>query len=198
MEREHESGKDFFVRKSDRVRTATSPRVIIIDKDGNFPLVPYKNTQWQGLPGGKMKESEVIYNVNQLSTGSFPTLVREVKEECGIDISNSLNKSACLGLAEIGVVDGEKKQVTLVYSPVFVCKTTDLGKLSSNVKLANINSHLPGPVFPDTRLALRRLKEGIRDEKGPIYPTWLNDRKIYYFEMRPEMKLLIGPPDWMQ
>lgn len=197
MERDRSREKDFFINDGERVRTATSPRVIILDNNGGFPLVPYENTSWQGLPGGKMKESEIIPNANQLSAGSFPTLVREVKEECDIDITNSLNKSACLGLAEIGIVDAVKKQVTLLISPIFLCRTENLDNLSPSANLVNIKEHLPGPLFPDARLAIKRLKEGMKEEKGPIYPEWLNDKGIYYFELRPEMKLLTRPPSWM-
>lgn len=71
---------------------------------GNFPLVPYRDTRWLGLPGGKVTIKEAVRGVNFLSAGAYPTLIREVKEECGIDITQQLETASCLGLAEIGVI----------------------------------------------------------------------------------------------
>ena len=196
MQRELDDGKDLFLVESERLGISLSPRVIIIGKGGDIPLVPYKATKWLGLPGGKVKETEALEDVNFLSVGSFPTLAREVWEECGIDILNCLNKAACLGLAEIGIVDSVNQQVRLTYTPIFVCINADLGNVNTNTQLVNIESHLPGTLFHDARAGLSRLKEGIGRKEGLILPEFLNDGKIYYFEIRPQMRPLVDPPDW--
>jgi len=187
--------KDFFLIESERVRTCLSPRIIIVEKGGNFPLVPYQGTSWLGLPGGKVKEAEVGKD-NFLSAGSFPTLTREIWEECGIDISGCLGQAACLGLAEIATVDNVARQITLTRTPIFVCRITSLGNINAETQLVNIASHLPGPLFPDARAGITRLKEVIR-QKEPIQPEWFNKERIYYFMLKPEIGLLMGPPSWI-
>ena len=84
-----------------------------------------------------------------------------------------------------------------VITPIYVCKTNDLRGVNSDTQLVNVWGHIPGPLFPDARIAISRLKEGVGNKKGPISPQWLNDRKIY-FEMKPQMRLLMGPPEWMR
>jgi len=197
MQKEGDDGTDSFLVKSERVISSLSPRLILLEENGNIPLVPYKDTGWLGLPGGKATEAELVEEVNFLSTGAFPTLAREVWEECGIDVSYQLERSACLGLAEIGVVDSVQKQVNFVLTPIYVCKTNELRDLDENVQVVNIWQHIPGPLFPDARLAISRLKEGVGNQKGQIHPGWLNGNKIY-FEMKPQMGLLMGPPEWMR
>ena len=181
----------------EKVREPLAPRVIILDKAGNLPLVEYKKTGWFGLPGGKVEEDELTEGVDYLSSGSFPTLIREIKEETEIDVSGFIHDSACLGIAEIGVVDSVEKRIDFNISPIFVCRMDTIEGASKKTKIANLNSHLPGPIFPDARLAIGRLKEGLRDEKGPIEPKWLNEEGVFYFELRPKMRLLFGPPSWM-
>lgn len=196
MSTERISG-DFYLNESEKYRSTITPRVILLDGEGNFPLVSYKNTRWFGLPGGKVSKQEVAGNANFLSTGSFPTLAREVEEECGIDIARGLAKSACLGLAEINIVDETRKACTLNLTPVYVCRVDNLDGLNGEVVAVNINDHIPGPLFPDARLAIKYLKEGRKTKKGHITPNWLNGGKAYYFKLHPKPHLLDEPPSWL-
>lgn len=192
-----ERGKKEPTVDNEKTREPLAPRVVILDKSGNFPLVEYKDTGWFGLPGGKVEPEDMAEGAEYLSAGAFPTLVREVQEECGIDTSGYISRSACLGVAEIGVVDSVNRRVDFNISPVFVCKADEIGKVNEKTRIANINSHISGPLFPDARMAIGRLREGIRHERGRIKPVWLNDKGVFYFEMRPQMRLLSGPPEWM-
>ena len=189
--------KDLFDSVHERLKTSLSPRIIIIDNNANIPLVRYKDTPWFGLPGGKVKEKEAVEDANFLSTGAYPTLIREVKEECRIDISDSLRVASCLGVAEIGIVDSVKRVVNYSLSPIFVCRREGLSDVNNDTQLFNLRSYLPGPIFPDARLAIRVLKDSIRTKKGPIQPAWLNDGRVIYFEMKPQMRLLMEPPNWL-
>jgi len=195
---ERRTERDIFLHESRQIRSYVSPRVIILIGKEEFLLVPYEATRWLGLPGGKVKESEVAKKSNFLSSGAFPTLSREVKEECGIDISGSLETSYCLGLAEINIVDNSIRRITLSYAPIFFCPVSRIGKVKKGVRIVNIRSHLPGPLFPDARMGISRLKEILEaDKRGPAYFEFLNDECACYIELRPKVKQLMGPPDWL-
>lgn len=195
---ERKTDRDHFLQEeSQQIRSCVSPRVILLTKNGDFPIVRYSSTKWWGLPGGKATESELRGKDNFLSGGAFPTLLREIHEECGMDISGLLEASACLGLAEIAVVDDQAKTVTLTYTPIFVCPVAKLEPVAGGVRIVNINSHLPGPLFPDARLGITRLKRVLAKEGDPILPVFLNDRGICYVEHRPQIRPLMGRPDWI-
>jgi 8-oxo-dGTP pyrophosphatase MutT (NUDIX family) len=197
MQNERDDEGDYYLVDSESVRSSLTPRLIILDGNGNFPLVRYKDTDWLGLPGGKAKKNEVEEGANFLSSGAFPTLIRELREECDIDISDYINGAACLGLAEIAVVDSVNRQVNFTFTPIFICRTSEIGAVSEITQVVNLREHLPGPLFPDAQIAIKFLKEGSRSKKGPIQPEWLNDRQVYYYEMLPQIRLLTAPPDWM-
>jgi 8-oxo-dGTP pyrophosphatase MutT (NUDIX family) len=133
-----------------------SPRIILIGDGNVFPLVEYRNTRWLGLPGGKVKGKECPEGENMLSFGAFLTIVREVREKCGIDLSGYLEQIACLGLAEINVVDNTARQVVTYQTPIFIGLVSELEftNVNDRVHLVRIGEHLPGPLFPDARLAL--------------------------------------------
>ena len=190
-----EKERDLFILgKESKIRSVVSPRVILLTRNGDFPLVPYENTGWYGLPGGKIKIGEA--DGNFLSLGSFPTLTREVMEECGVDISDHLTNSCCLGLAEIGAVDNTEKRITFYLSPIFLFFVPDLKGTKQGVAIVNLNSHMPWPLFPDVRMGITYLRESIKEQKrGKIFPEFLNE-EIYYFQLRPEVGLLMGPPKW--
>lgn len=187
--------RDFFIpSKESKIRSVVSPRVILLTRSGDFPLVPYKDTGWYGLPGGKVKISEADGNL--LSLGSFPTLRREVIQECGINIAGYLADSCCLGLAEIWAVDNTERRMTFFLNPIFLCFIPDLNGIKQGVAIANLNSHIPGPLFPDARMGITYLRESIREQKrGKILPKFLNDGTCY-IQLKPEVGLVIGPSRW--
>lgn len=186
----------FAPEKKPAIKTRVSPRVIILTNEGDFPLVPHKNTGWFGLPGGRAEWSEMAKEANFFSPDAFPTLTREVKEECDWDISGFLEKSACLGLAEIWIVNSQAKQAILSLSPIFVYLAPTLGKLKRGVEIANLKLPLPGPIFPDARLAISRLKQGAKTDQELIQTELLNEKAIY-FQLRPEVGQLMAPPPWL-
>lgn len=198
---EREKDRDFFYQRDPLVRSCTVPRVILLAPGGDFPLVSYQGTDWYGLPGGKMKahEAEAAGEGNFLHRGAFPTLSREVEEECGLDVSAFLRVSGCLGLAEVGEVDSLAKEVIIFDTPIFVCLVPSLEGVKKGVLIVNIKSHLPGPLFPDARMGIDRLRAviGTRD-RGPIHPEFLNKGGICYVQVRPQLKPLMGPPDWIR
>jgi len=196
MRKEWDVG-DVLASLHEKAGTSVSPRIIILDWDANIPLVRYKDTPWFGLPGGKANEGEATEAANFLSKGAYPTLIREVQEECGIDITESIKTAPCLGLVEIGIVDNISRFVNYSIAPIFVCKNVNLTGVSDNTQIVNLRSHIPGPIFPDARIAINALKEGARQKKGPIEPQWLNDGRIFYFEMKPQMRNLPGSPEWL-
>lgn len=161
--------RDRIDRESEFVESCIAPRVALLSEN-NLLLVRYNNTSWFGLPGGKVTENESEMGGNFLSFGAFPNLDREVYEETGEKIGGDLERaSACLGLSEIGVVRGEK--ITIVYSPVFVCRVERPLSVRTHTELVNFRGHIPGPLFPETRMTIERLKRG---GKGRIVPEFLN------------------------
>ena len=185
---------DIYLNKGEPEDACISPRIILIGDDIKFPLIKYRTPPWLGLPGGKMKWEEYPEGANALSIGAFPTLIREVEEECGIDISNNLEQTACLGLVETNVVDQIKRRILVYVTPIFVSFAPDLefNDVSKRTHLVSLKEHIPGPLFPDARLALASLKS--RWGK-PISPEWLGEERIF-FEHRPRVRMLMGPPGW--
>jgi 8-oxo-dGTP pyrophosphatase MutT (NUDIX family) len=176
-----------------------SPRVILLDENGNFPLVRYKDTPWLGLPGGQVEIEEDSIEKNFLSTGAFPTLIREVKEECGIDISSYLTKKCgCLGITEVSSVSESESGKKIKHGKVllFVCRVPGnlFNNLSEGVELVNINSHLPGPIFPDARVAIEYLKKSRGKKNGPIEPAFLGPKRKMWAQMKPKVRMLFGNP----
>ena len=163
-------------------------------------MVQYK--AWHGLPGGKIKKHELDPEENLLTIGAFPTLVREVREECGIDFSSFLEKCTCLGIAQVSEVIGEPNSAEKIIhriAPIFYCPVPEeaLANLREDVIIANLNDHLAGPLFPDARVAISYLKRSIRERRGPIIPEFINGEDgIYFFQTRPKVNLLMGHPPW--
>ena len=198
MHPEQDRLKDVFLAESPVLDTCCSPRLIMLEPGGNIILVPYQDTNWLGLPGGKVNMAEALKGGNLESTGAFPTLVREIWEECGIDVSKRLRKSAaCLGLAEITAIDEQRKQATRILSPIFICTIDDFGGIDDRARVVNIWRSFPGPLFPDAQLGITRLKKVITSEE-PLIPVCLNaELPVIYFEMVPQMRLQMGPPNWL-
>ncbi len=195
---EKESLGDLFIPSKEALeRAVISPRVILRDPRGNFILVLHQETGWWGLPGGKNKLVDLSGEENSLSTGAFPTLQREVSEEVGIDISPYLlASSGCLGLTEIFSVNSDISRITHVLSPIFVCMVPDLSGARQNTTPLT-STPFPGPLFPDARIALKYFVEKMKTKaEGPIIPEFLNKDEVFYFQMKPTPRLLIGPPPW--
>jgi 8-oxo-dGTP pyrophosphatase MutT (NUDIX family) len=191
----HEKG-DLYFNKGESWEACISPRILLVGDKGKFPLIKYRVSPWLGLPGGKMKWEEFPEGANALSFGAFPTLVREVEEECGLNIAGYLEGMACLGLAEINIVDNDARQILVSFAPIFVGLAPDLTfkDVSERTHLARLGEHLPGPLFPDARLALAHY-ERKRGSEEQITPEWLGEERIF-FEHRPQVRLLMGPPSW--
>lgn len=183
-----------------RTKTVCSVRVIIISSTGKFILVPYQNTNWLGLPGGKVKTGEYQTDGNLLTTAAHPTLIREVKEECGIDISFYLARSFFyLGLAEVTAIDNTRKIATNILTPISVCSVLQIKKndLKPETVVMNIEDHLSGPLFPDARIALTFLKKLWQAERLlPVLPVYLSSEKPIFFQTHPTVGPLWGPPEW--
>lgn len=185
--------QDFYLpHKSASVRTVISPRVILLDPDGNFPLVLTKGLR--GLPGGKGKLSEIA-DQNLLGIGSFPTIAREVEEETERDVSAYLSKaSACVGLAEITGVDAVAHVVTEILTPIFICRVPHM-TYPNTVTIANLHEHQPGPLYPDARLAIHHVQRRIRERQtGFILPEFLNEGRKIYFQLAPVRGLISRIP----
>ena len=191
-----ERERDFFLKGKEEVRTCISPRVFVLTSKGDFPIVRYGTTNWFGLPGGNPIEDEDVESGEFLSSGAFPTLLKEVEEECGIALPDSLNVF-CLGIARIGRVDNIKKEITLTYTPIFICDVPEIGDVKEGVSVVNIWSHLQGPLFPDARMGISYYQEAFDANKGSlISPQLFNNKSIFYVQMEPQIQLLMGRPDW--
>jgi 8-oxo-dGTP pyrophosphatase MutT (NUDIX family) len=157
-----------------------------------------RSNGWLGLPGGKVKENECDGNL--MATDAYPALAREVKEECGFDISEPLRQSsACLGIVtDLIRVDSEAKTIKEMFVPVFLCKAPDLSGGSKDIVWRDLSSNSFEKVYPDARLALKYLQQKVKSGmKGPIIPEFLN-HKIIYFQTRPSMRYLPTRPEWTQ
>lgn len=122
--------------------------------------------------------------------------MREVEEECGINIDKFLTSTACLGLVDIAAVDHHARRVTRIMTPLFVCNGVLKG-ITPGTLMANIREWPPSPLFPDASIGIAYVKEHLK-AVGRILPQWLNDGGIIYFSMKPRMGLLMGPPDWLK
>lgn len=188
--------QDLFVNGDPGLRTCVSSRVMIVDQTGRLLLVRHKQTDWWGLPGGKVQTAEGLKGENLLADGAQPTVAREVSEECGLDITGSA--LVCLGLAEIGIVDGLARMVTLALTPIFACRLDRcLEEWTRDVRLVEALGHIHGPVFPDVRMGQVRLREVVAARSRPVHPEFLNRGAVCYFMMKPHMGLLTGPPTWL-
>jgi len=180
----------------ERTRSAViTPRIILLTQRG-IPMV--ETNGWLGLPGGKVKENECDGNL--MTTDAYPTLIREVEEECGFDISGHLRQSsACLGIVtDLFRVDSEAKTIKEMVVPVFLCKAPDLAGGRRDIVWRDIFSDSFEKVYPDAGLALRYLQQKIKSGvKGSIEPEFLN-HGIIYFQTRPSMKRLSVRPGWFQ
>lgn len=184
-----------------KTATVCSPRVIIISLSGEFVLVRYKDTAWLGLPGGKVQTEEYEPDGNLLSTAAFPTLEREVGEECGLSIHLEPSKCPCLGLVDIATVDNTQRIVTQHLTPIFIYLSPafNSANLKEGVVGGNINDHLGGPLFPDARVAITHLKRQWQAGK-PIFnfesAAFLGPERPLFFQMKPTLGPLWGAPEW--
>lgn len=180
-----ERAKDFFVPSSRaKNRWTIVPRVLLIDTEGNIPLLPHKGRY--GLFGGhiKLKEFNAIEGLNLLDpTALFPTLSREVAEEAKIDIRQHLHNMACLGIAEIERLDltqARHASTTDILVPIFLGLTPKIS-YPDHVYMTRLDN-LPKSLYPDAALALWHVRRNRRNHtKGPIFPAWLNQgRHVVY------------------
>lgn len=189
-----------YERKT-RTATVCSARVIIISPNGNFILVHYKDTPWLGLPGGKVKAGEYKSNGNLLSEAAFSTLARETQEECGLPIHPNLANTSCLALTEIAEVNNYRQKVIWHLTPIFIYSSTipPATELKKGVVVANINEHLGGPLFPDARMVISYLQRQWQSG-APIFTprpvTYLEPKRPLFFQIKPNVGPLWGPPDW--
>jgi len=184
----------YLPSKESNYRTTVALRLIALTKSGHFPMVVIDG--WLGVPGGRVKKSEAEGNL--VSRGAFSTLIREFAEECGIDMSPYLSKSACLGIAEVTEVDTEKRRITERLTPIFVCEIPDSAlstlRAREDIVVVNIFSHLPGPLYLDARMAITYLKWKIDEGRGFGAPVPLNITGKCYFQTRPAKAYLFGRP----
>lgn len=185
-----DSGDLYIPSKESLYRTIVTPRVIALDREGNFPMTIEKG--WGALPGGKLKRRQG-YNVNLFSSGAYATIVREVEEECGIDISPYISQAALMGITEVTEINSELGQVTERIAPIFLCRVPGM-HYGSSVEVANIHGALPGPMYPDARMALNYLQHQLSTQSsGFIEPVFLNAGKVY-FQTKPQMGYVLGFP----
>jgi 8-oxo-dGTP pyrophosphatase MutT (NUDIX family) len=184
--------EDLILGKENIVSAVISPRVIILTPRG-VPMV--RNGDWLGLPGGKVKIGESFGDL--MSIDAFPTLTREVQEECDLDISRFLmDKSACLGLAEINIVDSINRKMRYMLAPIFICLTKDLPNGNEDLVWRPLNSESYNNIFPDASFALKHLQQQLKNKsKGFILPEFLN-KDVVYFQTKPVMMYLPKRPDW--
>lgn len=186
---------DIFLGDERMESAVITPRVIIVTRRG-IPMVEING--WLGLPGGKVKENECGGNL--MTNEAYPALIREVKEECGFDISRYLKQSsACLGMVtDLFRVDSEAKTIKEMFVPVFLCTAPDLAEGNKDIVWRRIFSTSFEKIYPDARLALEYFQQKVNNRaKGPIEPEFLN-KKIIYFQTRPSMKYLLARPEWSQ
>ncbi len=179
-----ERDTDFFVPSAHaKNRWTIVPRVLLIDADGNIPLLPHKGRF--GLFGGhiKLKEFNAIEGLNLLDPATtFPTLSREVTEEAKVDISHHLHTMTCLGIAEIEQYDltSTKPIMTNILVPIFLGLTPKIS-YPDHVYMTRLDD-IPKLLYPDAALALWHVRRNRRNHtKGPIFPAWLNQGRHVVF-----------------
>lgn len=166
---------DLLIKEGRNKVFVYSMRLILLDRKGDYLLVRYGVGNWLGLPGGKSTRREAINGNNLLSIGAYPTLERELFEETGIAFSLDPERTWCIGLVD-GVI-AEKRtgnKICRYESTVFLAKIPTLPVTSyPDVVVANIFRHHPGPLFPDARLGIERVRELIGGVKYEG-PDWLS------------------------
>lgn len=180
-----ERDNDFFMPSVlGKKRWTIVPRVLLIDINGNIPLLPHKGRY--GLFGGHvtLNEFDAIEGLNLLDpTTTFPTLNREVTEEAKVDIGKHLHNMACLGIAEIEQLDltrARHASTTDILVPIFLSITPKIS-YPDHVYMTRLDD-LPKSLYPDAALALWHVRRNKRNHtKGPIFPAWLNQgRHVVY------------------
>lgn len=191
VQEKNERKQDFFVPSVDaKKRWTIVPRVLLVDTEGNIPLLPHK--RWYGLFGGhiKLDEFRAVEELNLLDPETtFPTLSREVGEESKVPgIEQHLHNLACLGLAEIEQLDTTQSPFveTNILVPIFLGLTPEIS-YPSHVHMAKL-SRLPKPLYPDAALGLWHLRRNVHNHtKGSIFPDWLNrGRHVVFVKANPE------------
>ena len=194
-------GRDVALKSGERQITVASPKAAIVLADRTLLLVRHHDSIWFGLPGGKVKEGEWPEDVNLLGTAAFPTLERELQEELGVNVKSLLPKSKFAGLAEYVLIDSPKREATHVFEPVLaLILDAQESELFSHLR-GNPNycfyqlGHHPGQaiVFPSGRMLISALDGKTKERLG----GWLADSH-YYFQMRPQMQLLLHAPNWLR
>lgn len=189
-----------YERKT-RTATVCSARLIVISQNGRFILVHYKDTPWLGLPGGKVKTGEYKSNGNLLSDAAFPTLARETQEECGFPIHLNPVNTSCLALTEIAEVNNLRQKVIWHLTPIFIYPSAipPATELKKGVVVVNINEHLEGPLFPDARMVISYLRKQWQSG-APVFATrpviYLEPKRPLFFQIKPNVGPLWGPPAW--
>jgi len=187
--------RDFGKDLSNKIRLAITPRVLLLFKQEAL-LVPYKDTGWNGLPGGHITTNEFTPELNLVDPrDAFPTLQRETFEETGVDIFGIEQTTIFLGFYEIYGIDSVNEIATQYFSPIFVSRMTPnmYTQAKSNDKNLLLDLRNPGvvPLFPDARLSVDLLKRKYQEPGG-----WLGDEPLMYFQTKPVPQLLTGPPKW--
>lgn len=182
---EFERATDFFVPSArGKNRWTIVPRVLLIDTEGNIPLLPHRDRY--SLFGGhiKLKEFNATEGLNLLDPITlFPTLSREVTEEAKIDVRQHLLNMACLGIAEIEQLDltqTRSDSTTNILVPIFLSITPKIS-YPRHVYMTRLDD-LPKSLYPDAALALWHVRRNRRNHtKGPIFPAWLNQGRHVVF-----------------
>ena len=194
-------GKDIALKSAEHQVTVFSPKAAILLADRTLLLVRHHDSNWFGLPGGKVKKGEWPRDVNLLGTAAFPTLARELQEELEVDLKPILPRSKFAGLAEYVLIDSPKRVATHVFEPVLAL-TLDAqeGELFNHLQgnpnycFYRLGGH-PGQavVFPSGRMLISALEGRTKERLG----GWLAD-SLYYFQMRPQMQPLFHAPNWLR
>lgn len=192
MERKGQA-KDLIVG-TEYIKAVLSPRAILT-WDKKIALVEYRDTKWFGLPGGKVNMDEADGNL--LDAGAFTTLVREVQEECEVDIQFLENELRFLGLTEVTSIYQTKRKAVYSIAPVFVVLLDDkhgeiIEKLEQDTCPLSIDNPGEVLVLPDARMAIHFFLA----RKGS--PGGFLSDKMYYFQMEPKMGLLSQRPAWLR
>lgn len=179
-------------------KTAISPRVFLVIKGEEGPrvlLVRFKNTNWFGLPGGRMNENEVLSGVNLISPQwAFPAIQREVLEETNVDIGGLRESLQFLGLVDLTGINNVTEVATYFTTPIYFCYADQSiipNKLDKNARLLRIDERGTVPLFPDARLAFQTYVR--RKEVG----EFLGGGGMIYFQTSPQPMILNGPPSWL-
>lgn len=194
--------RDYYWVNPDGTFGTITPRVLLREPNGYVPMIPH--TGDLGLPGGHTQMRDIRRGWRKLfwnPLAHVPTVIRETKEETGVDIRPFLRKRLeLLGIVNVTIIDAVKKRVINAITPVLYTEIP--GGLPFNDTVVKVvPGHIPKRTFPDASLALFRLHtlESVGLMKFAIEPVILNENEPVVFRMGKRQGYVAGaPPFWRE